>query len=341
MIASAAAEAPHPPRGGLRAMDPMRDLKAVTDLIAEAFSHELDERGRAAIRELRWMARLSPLVWWWSQTDPAFAESLTGLVWEEPAPRGKRTQVVGNVSLNRAPGNRQQWIVCNVVVKDGYRGRGIGRKLTTAAVAEARELGAAGVLLQVHEDNLPALRLYTGLGFGQVAGETDLRLAAIPPLQVLDAPEYSVRPWQPADGQRMLELARRATAAELQWLKPLRAERYQPSGWTRLGEKLAGWTAGRPHRRLTALAKGQPVATVTIAAAFWQGEHALELLVDPDHAGRVEGVLVSRALQMLAAAPPRPVRITVDKDDLDALGLLYGYGFQKGRTLLTLRKDLA
>jgi len=341
MIASAAAEATQPPRSGLRAMDPMRDLKPVTDLIAGAFGAESDERGRAAIREMRWMARLSPLVWWWSQTDPAFAESLTGFVWEEPAPPGRRTQIVGNVSLNRAPGDRQQWIVCNVVVKDGYRGRGIGRKLTKAAIAEARDLGATGVLLQVYEDNLPALHLYTDLGFGEVAGETALRLASVAPVPVLDAPGYSVRPWRPADGQRLVELARLATATELQWLRPLRAERYQPSAWTRLGEKIGGLAGGRLLCRLTALAQERPVATVTIAAASWQGEHTLELLVDPDHAGRVGRALVSRALQMLAATPPRPVRAIVGKDQVAAMDLLCSYGFQKERTLLTLRKDVA
>jgi len=319
----------------------MRDLKVVTDLIAEAFSHDMDERGRAAIREMRWMARLSPLVWWWSQTDPAFAESLTGFVWEEPDPAGKRAQIVGNVSLNRAPGNHQQWIVCNVVVKDGYRGRGIGRKLTKAAVSEARQLGAAGALLQVHEDNLPALRLYTEMGFREAAGETDLRLASTAPIQVVDAPGYSIRSWRPADGQRLVELARLATPTEQQWLRPVRTDRYQPDAWARLGERMGGWATGRKIRRLTALAEGRPVGAVTVAAASWEGEHALDLLVDPDHAGRVEEALVSRALQVLSAAPSRPVRATVDRDWVAALDLLGGYGFRRGRTLLTLRKDLA
>jgi len=42
-----AAEATSLAVGGLRPMDPTRDLKAIADLVAEAFADEIDERGRA------------------------------------------------------------------------------------------------------------------------------------------------------------------------------------------------------------------------------------------------------------------------------------------------------
>ena len=74
-------------QGGLRPMDPTRDLGIVADLIAGAFADELDERGRAALREMRWMARLTPLVWWWSQVDPSFRDAFNGFVWEERSPK--------------------------------------------------------------------------------------------------------------------------------------------------------------------------------------------------------------------------------------------------------------
>ncbi len=141
----------------MRALDPARDLGSVADLIAGAFSEELDERAQAALRELRWMARLSPLVWWWSKTDPAFQDAFNGFVWEDASPGRKGRQIVGNVSLNRAPGSRQRLIICNVVVQEAYRGQGIGRRLTEAAIAEAEFMGAEGVVLQVHEDNVPAM----------------------------------------------------------------------------------------------------------------------------------------------------------------------------------------
>lgn len=46
-----------------------------------------------------------------------------------------------------------------------HQGRGVGRRLLTALVAHARDVGAASVLLEVRVDNAPALHLYDTLGF--------------------------------------------------------------------------------------------------------------------------------------------------------------------------------
>jgi len=64
-------------------------------------------------------------------------------------------------------------------------------------------------VLQVYRDNLPAMHLYTDLGFQEVAGEMGLRLAAVGSVAVLDAPGYELRPYQPAQeyGQLAYELA--------------------------------------------------------------------------------------------------------------------------------------
>ena len=343
MVVTAAAEATQRAQGGLRRMDPTRDLGTIADLIASAFAEELDERGRAALREIRWMARLSPLVWWWAQTDPSFRDTFNGFVWEEPPPEGKRSrrtgQIVGNVSLNRAPGSRTRWITSNVVVQDEYRGQGIGRQLVEAALAEARQLGAEGVILQVHRDNPLALRLYTSIGFQEVSGETELRLEAVPSVAYLDAPGYYLRRWKPADGQAVYELARHAVPATLQWIRPVRAGEYRRDWLLRLAWWISDLLAGRRVYRLTALKEDRLVAMMTVTAAFRRGDHQLALLVHPNHAGQVEAALVSRALHMLAAVPSRPVRITLYADDEAAQRVLGDYGFREQRTLLTLYQD--
>lgn len=339
MVVTAAAQTASPAPGRLRRLDPTRDLRAITDLIAQAFSAELDAQGRAALREMRWMARLWPFVWWWARADPTFQDSFNGFVWEEDSEAGKRGQIVGNVSLNRAPGSRQHWIICNVVVREDYRGRGIGRKLTEAAIAEARDLGAAGVVLQVHQDNHPALGLYTNLGFQEVTGETDMQLEAVKSVAFLDAPGYSLRHWRSGDGQAVYQLARLITPPALQWLKPLRADQYRLDWWTRLEQWFADQLAMQRTYRLVALREDRLVAMMTVSAAFRRGDHRLMLMVHPDHTGRVEGALVSRALHMLAAVPSRAVRATVDKGQVATLQVLREYGFAKQGTLLTLSQD--
>jgi ribosomal protein S18 acetylase RimI-like enzyme len=320
-------------------MDPTRDLGNIGDLIAEAFTQELDERGRAALREMRWMARLSPLVWWWSEADPTFRDTFNGFVWEEPTPAEMGRQIVGNVSLSRAPGSRQRWIICNVVVQEAYRRQGIARSLTEAAIAEARALGAEGVVLQVYQDNPPAMRLYRDLGFQEVAGETDLRLETLKPVRIVDAPGYYVRAWRPVDGQAAYQLAHTVTPSVLHWLKPVQPDKYRLDWWARLGQRLSALLTGRRVYRLTALEGDRLVAMMMVTAASRQGDHRLELLVHPDHAGQVEPSLVSRAIHMLAAIPPRPIEITADKAYARTLQVLHDYGFEEQRTLLTLRKD--
>jgi ribosomal protein S18 acetylase RimI-like enzyme len=339
MVVTATAQATPHTQGKIRPMDPGRDLKVVADLMAEAFADDLDQRGQAALREMRLTARLWPFVWWLARADPTFQDAFNGFVWEEPAAQGRKGLVVGNVSLNRSPGSRRRWIICNVVVHETYRGQGIGRQLTEAAIVEAQELGADEVLLQVHMDNQPAYKLYTDLGFREVAGETELRLDAIQSsVAILDAPGYTLRAWQPADGQATYDLARQAIPKALQWIRPIRGEQYRLDWLTRLGKRLSDLFAARRTYRLVAVKDDRLIALLMVTAAFREGDHQLVLLVRPDHTGHVEAALLSRALHLLLPAPPRPLRITVDKDHAAALKALRGYGFEKQRTLLTLQK---
>ncbi len=339
MVATTAAKAAEPAQGGLRPIEPARDLGTVADLIATAFADEIDERGRAALREMRWMARFSPLVWWWAQADPSFQDAFKGFVWEEPSAKGKGRRIVGNVSLSRAPGSRQRWIICNVVVDDEFRGQGIGRQLVEAAVAEAWQLGAEGALLQVYEDNALARGLYTRMGFEEVCGETELRLEAVTSVAFLDAPGYVLRPWKPADGQAVYEMVRLVTPPVQQWIRPVRAEDHRPDWLIRLVRGISDVLAGRRVYRLTVLKEDRLVAMLAVTASFRRGEHRLALWVHSNHVGQVEAALVSRALHMLVAIPSKPVTIMVDKERKAARNVLRDYGFREGRTLLTLRKD--
>jgi ribosomal protein S18 acetylase RimI-like enzyme len=292
---------------------------------------------------MRWMARLTPLVWWWSQVDPAFRDAFNGFVWEEreAAAKGNRQalRTVGNVSLSRAPGDRKRWIICNVVVAEEYRGRGIGRQMVQAAVEDARSRGAAGVLLQVHQDNVRALQLYTDMGFGEVAGEVELRLMLPRPVAVLDAPGHQVRPWRPADGGAAYALARRVVPQVVQWMRPLRANDFRLDWLIRLARWMSDVRAGRRVYRLSALRGERLVALVSLNVAFRQGDHSLNLLSEPDHRGQVEAALISRALHLLEAVPSRAVRATVDQAAEGTVALLRAYGFEERRRLLTLRRD--
>ena len=331
----AAEEAP----GGWREMEPTRDLGEVADLIADAFAEDMDERGRAALREMRWMSRLSPLVWWLSQTDPGFRDAFSGFVWQVPSPP-TRGQIVGNVNLNRAPGRRGWYIICNVVVREDHRRQGIGRCLTEHAIAQAQKLAADGVVLQVRQDNAPAMRLYTDLGFRRSSGEIELSHQEPPSVAISSPAGYRIRPWRPTDGEAVYQLAQRAVPEVQQWLRPVRRNAYAP-GW---GSRLVSWLGDRLAQRRTyrmlALNGGRPVGMLQVQASFRGQEHRLVLLVDPEHAGQVEAALTARGLHMLAALPPAPVGIMLYVDQAAALKVFRGYGFREERILLTLKREL-
>jgi hypothetical protein len=119
----------------------------------------------------------------------------------------------------------------------------------------------------------------------------------------------------------------------------VKPDTYRLGGWRRWSQQITNLIRGRRVYRFVASKTDQPMAMMTVTAAFRQGEHQLELLIHPDHADQVAGALISRALNMLAAIPPRPVQITVNKAHAAALNALGKVGFEEKRTLLTLRKD--
>jgi ribosomal protein S18 acetylase RimI-like enzyme len=56
----------------------------------------------------------------------------------------------------------------DLAVRPGYRGKGVGRALLTAAEARARDRGCCKLTLEVQDDNAPARMLYDRFGFRDV-----------------------------------------------------------------------------------------------------------------------------------------------------------------------------
>lgn len=59
--------------------------------------------------------------------------------------------------------------LCNIVVAEPYRGRGIAERLLHESFCLCREMGVERVLLEVRESNLPAIKLYEKLHFQQIS----------------------------------------------------------------------------------------------------------------------------------------------------------------------------
>jgi ribosomal-protein-alanine acetyltransferase len=68
-----------------------------------------------------------------------------------------------------APEGSDQGDIQTIAVAEPSRGRGLGRRLMEALLAEAERRGAVEVFLEVRADNAPAQHLYTSLGFERIA----------------------------------------------------------------------------------------------------------------------------------------------------------------------------
>ena len=68
-----------------------------------------------------------------------------------------------------APEGSGQGDIQTIAVAEAARGRGLGRRLMEALLAEAERRGAAEVFLEVRADNAPAQSLYVSLGFERIA----------------------------------------------------------------------------------------------------------------------------------------------------------------------------
>ena len=91
---------------------------------------------------------------------------------------------MGEVAVNKCDGYIAQLLdvkrgmpfvqINNMAVAPAARGRGIGKELVQVCQAEARKQEQCSMmLLYVYRNNTPAIKLYRGTGFSEVAGYTD------------------------------------------------------------------------------------------------------------------------------------------------------------------------
>jgi ribosomal protein S18 acetylase RimI-like enzyme len=324
-------------RGTIRPLMPSRDLRTVVELVADAFADEMDERALAALRDMRWLARLSPLVWWLERADPTFSDWFGGFVWEEDG------QIVGNVSLQRAPGRRRGWVVCNVVVDKAYRGRGIGRQLTQVAIEEAHLRGGEAILLQVRADNVVARTLYEDLGFRAEGGEAiwyqpEVRAVAWQPV-----PGIRLSRWDAKTGRLATALARQAVPAAQQWLRPVRRKDYEYGWLERIANWISGLLTGRRTLRLAAWkdapqGEARLVAVMQLCLNVRGGEHQTQVMIHPEERGKgLEEMLVGHVLEVLSDLPRGGLAVTYEAVLQELSHLLADWGFVERSTLLTMQ----
>lgn len=315
-------------------MDPMRDLRGVADLIEEAFAADLDRSGQSALQELRWLSRLKPVLWWMVYTNPDHTDFLSGFVWEEDG------KIVGNITVNQTGASSRRWLISNLAVAKGYRGRGIGRSLLQTGLELVREFHGSSVSLQVRTDNEPAKRLYRSFGFQEIAGKTHLWLRRVPHTEVLPLPRrviFRPRMLGIKDARDAYNLAVAATPVAVQKEWPLHQSRFKLSS-TEPISNFFRWFAGGGPTAFWAVEDGQRfVALVNIRPGIWGQTHHIELIVHPDWRGALEKPLISRALQHLYPWRSRGLSIKHPADHTEAVAAYKELGLIESQTLVWMK----
>lgn len=317
---------------GLRPLSLSRDLVSVANLIALAFADDMDDNGRAAVREMRWMGRLSFMFSWLDMFEPQGDGLLPGFVWIED------NQIVGNATVRRLNAYARGWMIGNVAVKPDWRGHGIARGLMNGCIDLSRQRQAEWVALQVRSDNAIARRLYDSLGFRSI-GESIEWLRATLRADRLTQPEKSnvgrLRAAQPRDAQAIFKLAQSTLPDALRWLEPQYRSQFELGLDQRFVDFMSGqWSVWRvieiDHSIIGA-------ATIKVNRRTRNGR--LKLWTAPAYYGQLEQTLVDAVLSELPAST-RSLSAHLASDHVAGCDALLARGFSTVRKLTSMRLDL-
>ena len=330
------------PEGGIRALDPFRDLKDVVDLISLAFGDRLDPAGRATLERMRRFASSGPLMQglWALLGKAAMAP---GLVWVSDG------EIVGNVSVRRSRVGGAH-LIGNVVVHPDYRGQGIGGALMRRVIKAVSRRGAGWVGLEVRAHNGVARSMYEGFSFREVGrthhlireGASSRGASSQGGWSRGDSRRERLRQDHAAmrrggrrDADALVRLMKRVIPEEQRPLLEATADDYRP-GWAR---RIDHWL--RCEDEVWWVVPGDDQLRGAVRAAKRAGglPHRLEALVTPSATQGLATALVRRGLSTFAGSERLIASAVPDSED-SVLAALRGEGFREVRVLIQMKREL-
>jgi predicted N-acetyltransferase YhbS len=260
-----------------------------------------------------------------------------GYVWVEAG------QVIGTVSTQRAAARSNTWLVANVAVHPDHRRKGLALALMRATLELVQRQGGRAVILQVDDDNLGAVALYRGLGFGRETTQTTwLRPGYLPPPEFARTP-FNLRLRGRHEWRDQYALAALVRPEGLNWGHPLAASDFQPGPRRWMDNFFAGryeeqWVAPDPLPRSPGASPTALAGSLSIQVGGGEGDR-LTLLVHPAYAGQLEAPLLTRGLRRLGRRP-WSVRLDYPTDADEVTPVLQQLGFQNRRVLRWMRLKL-
>jgi GNAT superfamily N-acetyltransferase len=320
------------PHGGIHRTRLARDLYQIAELVEICFGERLDASGRSAVREMKMIARMVPVLWLFSLLNGVGLGLGTGYVWRS------RKRVTGNVSLYRGgqhPILGRGFLIANVAVHPDVRRQGIARSLMEATLDLVERKTGNWVALQVEADNTPAIDLYRSMGFRELETLTQWETTRIKYLPSSPSTAWIIRERMPRDAEAIRELIfERARVGGMAWTRTI--EQHD------IIDPLAGlpgmslkeqWVLPALHRHDTLM------GLVWVEQPGWRQVRITQFL-DPE----LEDALARRALLQSvlsrSSVQGRTIRVETTADDSPVDSLLADAGFRPARHLTQMRKLL-
>lgn len=304
----------------IRALNVLRDLSAVADLIELCFEQTMDNDGQRYVNDMRRAGHDEGFLRWANHVAETTSMPMMGFVWEE------NDRIVGNASLIQfRDRGKRIYLIANVATHPKYRRLGIAHALTERAIQSAREKNATAIWLHVRDDNPGALKLYTDLGFTEVARRTSwvLKPASAPPQAVSD---IQIVPRQPRFWHQQLGWLRLRYPDLIAWYHNWNFNSLRPGFLTWLANLFMDFTL----EQWAAMRGGELLATLTSVPS---GNRSNSLFAAVGDSSEALTQLLAYARQRLAYN----TAATLDFPAGEMTDAISAAGFTPRRTLIWMR----
>lgn len=322
---------------GLRPVNLRTDLAPLADLIELVFADSMDQNGRAAIREMRYLSRVGMGIGLLPGMNDLVQGISLGYVWVVDG------RLIGNVSIYPArwpyaPGST--WIIANVGVHPDYQRQGIATRLMRASMEMIRSRGGQTAILQVDATNDAAHHIYQRLGFVEERAWTAWRRnhAVRPPPAPTDPTPFISRRRR-EEWQAEYLLAQRLRPAEkggLGWLRPLNPALFKKN----ILQQISDLLSVRSQERLVIRAE-EPyrlLASMWVETGFLVSSTQLTLLIDPAYQGIYDEVLINYITRRYDIR--NHLTIEHPSDETAVAEVLRKYHFHPQREVIHMRWDV-
>ena len=318
---------------GMRPVNLRTDLAALADLIELVFAPTMDESGRAAIREMRYMSRMGVGLSLLSRLNDIALGISMGYIYIA------NNRLVGNVSIypaNWPSGPNEAWIIANVAVHPDFQGRGIAHLLMEASLNMVAERGAKHAILQVMRDNDRAIRIYERLGFVRERIWTTWWRGSFAGSPAPVAQDFFITRRRPQEWRAEYAFAQRVRPQErggLGWLRPLNEHYFHRPFW----RQMTDWFSMSGVERLVI----RDEATDALRSVLWVQSGMstmrtrLTLLSDPQDPAPAEALInnVARRFHRTALSLEHPA------DEESISDILRQHRFRPEHTFMHMRLD--